>query len=273
MSFIVHGKSLPVDSLVPAKHNPNKMSTRKFNLLVDNLSKGFTDPIYVRPVEDGKYRIIGGHHRWEAAKVLGLEEVPVTINTDPEFDEDQEAFQLMRHNMIRGNLDAQSFVKLYESLTQKYGIDVLADAFGFEEEEELQKLIKKTEKTLPKEMKEKFKEAAKDVKTLADLSQLLNKLFSTYGDTLPYGYMFMDFGGKESVWVRMMPKDMKLIEKIGVMCFDKKRSLDSMIRAALQLIANGSMPPDFDKLVMSSPEVEIKTPSATSEEELAKLLS
>ena len=67
-------ETLPLSLLVPQDINPNKMSDREFNLLCDNMTKvGFVGPIFVRPIEGGKYRIIGGYHRYKAAQVLGMD--------------------------------------------------------------------------------------------------------------------------------------------------------------------------------------------------------
>ena len=92
--------SLPVTALVKNEANPNKMAAREFDLLIDNIERtGLTDPILVRPLdyeavfeiaakfdmpdlelvltkEELKFRIVGGHHRFDAAAYLGLEDVP-----------------------------------------------------------------------------------------------------------------------------------------------------------------------------------------------------
>ena len=150
--------SLPATALVKNEANPNKMAAREFDLLIDNIERtGLTDPILVRPVdyqkvfeiaaefdmpdlelvltkEELKFRIVGGHHRLDAAAYLGLEDVPVTVIMDDAFDEDQERFQLVRMHMIRGKLDPQAFFDLYNSLAPAYSDEVLQDAFGFADE-------------------------------------------------------------------------------------------------------------------------------------------
>ena len=91
-------KDLPINDLEPNLNNPNEMSEQQFNMLYDNIERmGITDPILVRPLKEkkGKYRIIGGHHRWEVAKIFGYEEVPCTIVNDPNFDDDMEKFQMV----------------------------------------------------------------------------------------------------------------------------------------------------------------------------------
>lgn len=269
-------EEISIDLLDPNPDNPNTMSAKSFNLLVDNIARmGFTDPILVRKTQIGpsvRYRIVGGHHRVEAGKVLGYTKVPCTIIVDESFTEDEEKFQLMRHNMIKGKLSAEKFVALYEGLQEKYSHEALVEAFGFEERSELDKLIKATEKSLPPEVKDKFKEGVKEVKTIKDLSALLNKLFSTHGDTLPYGYMFLDFGGKESVWLRMMPQDLKNFRAMAQVCVDSKRSVDSVMRLVVQLIAEGNLP-EITKAMEYLPEVKMpEKPVEVPTEDLLSML-
>jgi hypothetical protein len=116
------------------------MSGREFDLLCDNMEKtGITDAILVRPLDlktlqkmaiahdgaaliaaldkaDARFRIVGGHHRFDAAAYLGFETVPCTIITDVGFDEEQEQFQIVRMNAIRGRMDPQAFFEMYQKL-------------------------------------------------------------------------------------------------------------------------------------------------------------
>ena len=144
---------LPIGLLVKNEENPNKMTQRAFDLLCDNFEKtGITDPILRacrstcqqdagrrRAGSEGRsrsscsscsrstswtFRIVGGHHRYDAAAYIGFEEVPVTVIMDPEFDEEQERFQLVRMNAIRGKLDPQAFFKLvFEAVRQVFRRD------------------------------------------------------------------------------------------------------------------------------------------------------
>ena len=251
-------QNLNINLLVPQEVNPNAMGDREFNLLCDNLSRvGFIDPVFVRPLEGGKYRIIGGYHRWKAAEVLGFEEVPCTIVSDPDFDGDLEKFQIVRMNMIRGKLSPEKFLKLYESLSSKYEDELLADSFGFADEEQFTKMVKQMSKSLPKEMQAQFTEAAKDMKTIDGLTKLLNSMFNKYGDTLPYGYMMVDFGGKDSVWLRMSTSDMGCFTAVAQKCVDRKRSVDSLFRLFMQSIAGGALEGLLDSL-NAFPEVTVK---------------
>lgn len=276
---------LPVGMLVKNEENPNKMNEREFDLLVDNMEKtGITDAILVRPedvalvtdlasqVKKGDnlalinmlekagatFRIVGGHHRFDAASFLGFEDVPCTVIMDPEFDAEMEKFQIVRMNMIRGKLDPQAFFNLYNSLAESYSDEVLQDAFGFAEEAEFKRLIDQTAKALPDpKLQKKFKEAAAEIKTIDGLSKLLNEMFTKYGDTLPYGYMIVDHGGQRSVWLRVEKKTMQALDLIGEMCVERRRTMDDLVGGVLQLIAKGDMNEAVEKIVKKTPEVEL----------------
>lgn len=250
--------SINIELLEPNPENPNEMSEREFNLLYDNIEKmGITDPILVRPIENGRYRIVGGHHRWEVAKLLGFEQVPCTVVNDPTFDEDQEKFQVVRMNVIRGHLSPQKFLSMYESLQSKYTDDVMQESFGFAEEEEFKKLISTVKKSLPKEMQKEFQKASEELKTIDDLSKLLNRLFTKYGDTLPYGYMLLDFGGKESIWLRMGNETRKAVLAVGKRCVEENRTVDDLIGGMIRLMAAGKLQDQLVQLIASSNPVQI----------------
>ena len=272
---------VPLGLLVKNEDNPNKMSAREFDLLIDNLEKtGLTDAILVKPLDfklaltgaaetkgdaakmvtylvehDLKLRIVGGHHRYDGAAYLGFDTVPVTIIMDPKFDEQQEKFQLVRMNAIRGKLDPQAFFNIYSKLTEKYSDDVLQDAFGFAEEAEFQRLINQTSKMLPdKHLQDKFKEAAKEIKTIDGLSKLLNEMFTKYGNTLPFGYMVFDHGGQRSMWLRIEGKTMTALELLGTMCIDQNRTVDDIMGGIVQAIAKGEFAEKVAAIVEKTPK-------------------
>ncbi|QIN95267.1 ParBc [Stenotrophomonas phage vB_SmaS_DLP_3] len=249
---------LPVGKLFSNEKNPNKMSDKEFNLLCDNIERvGITDPIFVRAMDDGKYRIIGGHHRFEVAKLLDFDEVPCTVITDPNFSDDEESFQVMRHNMIRGKLDPAKFQELFHSLSGQYAEDVIAESFGFADEKEFAKVMQQMKKKLPKDMQAAFEEASKEVKTIDGLSKLLNKLFSDHGDSLPYGYMLIDFGQKDSIWLRMTNDTRKALLKVGDLCKSSERTMDDILGGVVQSIADGNHPELIAQLVAKSKPVVI----------------
>jgi hypothetical protein len=273
---------VPLDLLVDNDANPNQMSARAFDLLVDNMNqRGWTDPAYVAPVhlptflaargteassmwpllrkqgDNGRLRIVGGHHRVKAARFLQLAEGPCTIDLDPEFDKDVQEAQLVRHNIIRGEMDPQKFLALYERQRAKHGAEMMAEVFGFQSQAMLDKLIQQTAKSLPPELKQKFKDAAGEIKTVDDLSKILNRLFSTYGSTLPHGMMFLDYGGKESVWLRISKKTYDATHVVAGICSKEKRTVDDVVGRVLQLIANGEADKLLAKVVAETPAADV----------------
>lgn len=65
-------------SLRPNPWNTNIVSPENQSKLEESVKRfGMFKPIVVREKADGALEIIGGEHRWDAAKALGYEEVPV----------------------------------------------------------------------------------------------------------------------------------------------------------------------------------------------------
>jgi len=254
----VERKFLKTSQLEANPLNPNVMTDAEFNALAQSIDDtGITDPILVRPLGDDRYRIVGGEHRWQYAKLEGFEEVPCTIITDPSFDEDKENFTLMKMNVIRGHTSPEKFMKMYQSLSPKYADEILMESFGFTEEEDFRKLIKSVSASLSKEVKPEFDKAAKELKTIDGLSKLLNHLFSTYGSTLPTGYMVFDYGGKESIWLRMSNETRKAMVLVGKLCVTEKRTVDDIVGGLIRQMAAGKHSEALLQLIAESKEVEI----------------
>jgi ParB family chromosome partitioning protein len=72
---------LPLDALQPGRYQPRtRMDESALQELADSIARhGIMQPIVVRPVDDGRYEIIAGERRFRAARLAGLEEVPVQV--------------------------------------------------------------------------------------------------------------------------------------------------------------------------------------------------
>lgn len=274
-------EDIPVEQLLKNLSNPNKMTQRAFDLLVDNIQKtGLTDPILVWPEnyevaktvletpgvalvdpetkEPLKFRVVGGHHRLDAAVYLGFEEVPCTVILDPDFDEEQETFQIVRMNVVRGKMDPTAFFEMYQKVADKYGDAILQDSFGFADEAEWQRLVNQAAKVLPdKETQKKFKEAAKDIKTVDNLAALLNKMFTLYGDTLPHGYMVFDQGGRKNLWLQASAKTMKAAEQLGMLCIEKETTMDDIVGLVLEHLMSKGGTETLQALFEKAPKSDI----------------
>ncbi|RME29416.1 MAG: ParB/RepB/Spo0J family partition protein [Deltaproteobacteria bacterium] len=71
----------PIGDIVPNSRQPRQsFDTDKLKQLADSVrSQGVLQPLLVRSTKDGKYQIIAGERRWRAAKMAGLQFVPVIV--------------------------------------------------------------------------------------------------------------------------------------------------------------------------------------------------
>lgn len=115
-----------VSTLRVAEIEPNRDQPRKtfddsaIAALADSIREhGMLQPILVRPLENGSYQIVAGERRWRAARMLGLEEVPVTIRAMT----DQETMQIgLIENLQRENLNPIEEALGYQELMDQFGM-------------------------------------------------------------------------------------------------------------------------------------------------------
>lgn len=77
------------------------------------LEHGLIQPIVVKPLTSGKYKIIAGERRFRASKMAGLSEVPVIIK---DIDESQIMQLALVENLQREDLSALEEAKGYKAL-------------------------------------------------------------------------------------------------------------------------------------------------------------
>lgn len=230
----VEMRMIPIDRIDPNAWNPNELDDTLFDSLVRDIDEdGFLQTITVVPYRtDGgelRYRIVDGEHRYEAMKLQDSMEVPCIVSRGKMArDEDKQRFKTVRMNKIRGKLNQKKLISLVEDLASRHPLDTIAEQFIVDDPAELADLIGKVRSELPnEEMKQALDKAKSDIKTVDDLSSLLNRLFSTYGDTLDYNYMVIEFGGKNHLWVRLATAaEFGKIKKLADMCRAEGISFD-----------------------------------------------
>ena len=81
-----HPSVLPLDALQPGKYQPRtRMDEGALYELAESIkSQGLMQPILVRPLAPGRYEIIAGERRSRAARLAGLDEVPVLVREVPD---------------------------------------------------------------------------------------------------------------------------------------------------------------------------------------------
>jgi ParB/RepB/Spo0J family partition protein len=207
---------VPHSEIRPNPWNPNEFDSEIFNELVKSIEDfGFVQPLIVGPLEDDpkgfKYEVIDGEHRWTCLDLLEVEQVPCIIK---DIDEDHRKFLTVRTYRLRGKFNMKSFTKLVEGLMEKFSFDEVAEQLAFTDPNELQEMIDAARSTITDpDMRKEFDKAKDDIRTVDDLTNLLNRLFTRYGDTLPSNFMLLEFGGKEHLWVRMRKNDFPKIRE------------------------------------------------------------
>lgn len=86
--------------------------------LADSIAKhGIIQPVVVKPLSSGKYKIIAGERRYRASKMAGLQDIPVIVKDIS----DAEIMELaLVENLQRENLSALEEAKGYKSLVDNY---------------------------------------------------------------------------------------------------------------------------------------------------------
>ena len=209
------------------------MSDDKFSELVKNIEEIDNVQRILVVEEQGKYRIVDGEHRYRALKVIGRKKIPcVVVELE---DEDRQQFISMRMNIIKGKIDPVKFTKMYDRLAEKYGKEATRTMMSLVEEAEFERIYKEVRRDLPPELRKKLDETKEEIKTLEGLSQILNTLFSKYGTTLDYNFMWFDYGGKKNIMIRCSKMLWTEVEKIGKMCYEEKKDINIIMEKLIKV--------------------------------------
>ena len=114
--------TLPLREIEPDPEQPRKrFDEDALNQLADSITEnGLLQPIAVRPKKVGTgYIIIAGERRWRAARLAGLDEVPVIIK---DVTDEQAAALALIENLQREDLDPIEVAEGCRQLIDKYGL-------------------------------------------------------------------------------------------------------------------------------------------------------
>ena len=117
---------------------------------------------------------------------------------------------------------------------------------------------RETSKIAYRKLKDSGKiDSDKEIKTIDGLAQLLNTMFTKYGNTLPYGYMVVDYGGKQSIWLQVTSPTYKALGVIGDMCMEREVTMDDLVGQVLQGIAKGDLQEFLEAALKKTPKVSL----------------
>ena len=111
--------SLPISQVETCSSQPRKrFDDESLQELADSISQhGIIQPLTVRKLSSGYYQIIAGERRWRAARLAGLQEVPVIVI---EADDRKAAELAMLENLQREDLNPMEEAAGFQSLIESY---------------------------------------------------------------------------------------------------------------------------------------------------------
>lgn len=123
---------LPIGDIEPDRGQPRtKFSEEALAELEASIREyGVLQPLLVRPMSDGSYKIVAGERRWRAARRAGLKEVPVIIKS---LTDAEAAAIALIENLQREDLNP---------IEEAAGIRKLIEEYGYTQEEAAEKLSK-----------------------------------------------------------------------------------------------------------------------------------
>jgi ParB family chromosome partitioning protein len=119
-----HLMNVALTQLRPGKYQPRtQMDPNAIGELAESIrAQGVIQPILARPLGDGHFEIIAGERRWRAAKLAGLDAVPVLVR---EVRDDLALAMALIENIQREDLNP---------IEEATGIQRLIDEFGMTHE-------------------------------------------------------------------------------------------------------------------------------------------
>lgn len=114
-------RSLPLDQLEPNRRQPRRefRDESLAELAASIRTQGLVQPIVVTPTGEG-YSIVAGERRWRAARMAGLQHVPVVVR---KVAGDRELLELaLVENLQRSDLNPIEEAQAYQSLKEEFGL-------------------------------------------------------------------------------------------------------------------------------------------------------
>lgn len=120
-----------IADIEPDRNQPRyNFDEEKLNELADSIREhGVITPLIVSPIDNGRYRIIAGERRWRAARIAGVNKLPVVIK---ELSKKEIAEIALVENLQREDLNAIEEAKGYKRLMDEFDMTqaVLAQRVG-----------------------------------------------------------------------------------------------------------------------------------------------
>lgn len=239
-------RMIAIEKIHPNAWNPNEQTDETFNQLVEEIKQdGFDHPLQVCPctcetLSGEHYRIIGGEHRFRAAQVLGMKEVPCTVYE--KWDEITQKIKTVRRNLLSGELNDRKFTDLVASLKDDGTIsdEELWQRLGFDTQNDyLRHLVDLADIDESKKatwLSSLMEETKKEVFAVDSMSDVLNHIFSQYGETVPQSFLFFAHKGKTHLMVLMSNELKNKLEKVVEEVKKSKEDMCAYLLSVLEAV-------------------------------------
>lgn len=122
---------IKISEIEPNREQPRKeFDSEALSELADSISQhGVLQPLLLRPLLTGGYRIVAGERRWRAARMAGLTEVPAVVR---EMTDAEEMLFALIENLQREDLTPLEEARGYRTLieTQDFTQEEVSQAVG-----------------------------------------------------------------------------------------------------------------------------------------------
>ncbi len=110
-------EKIKISEIEPNREQPRKdFDTEALAELADSISQhGILQPLLLRPMPAGGYRIVAGERRWRAARMAGLRDVPAVVR---EMTDTEEMLFALIENLQREDLTPLEEAKGYRTLIE-----------------------------------------------------------------------------------------------------------------------------------------------------------
>ena len=120
-----------IDDIEPNRDQPRKeFDSSALTELAESIAQhGILQPLLLRPMVTGGYRIVAGERRWRASRMAGLQEVPAVVR---EMTDGEEMLFALIENLQREDLSPLEEAKGYQQLIDVQGMtqEQAAEAVG-----------------------------------------------------------------------------------------------------------------------------------------------
>lgn len=150
-------QEIALGDLDPNPWNPNRMDEVTYAKLKAYLKvRGFARPLVVRPLGE-RFQILGGFHRWRAARELGYRTVPCNVM---ELDDREAKILSINLNELKGEPVQALFARLVADLSTELSVEDLETHLPYSEAELKDALeLSKISDSLPLDLDEEEAEA------------------------------------------------------------------------------------------------------------------